>query len=208
MIMDCRSTTCSELEEFEEVRRMGGGLTGETCHCRNLKFKMIGVIMSWNSAEWLRTLKMDSCSCWWWIRSCWICSRLWEKQVLSEKSGWEGGWRKCGRYSKIHFLVQQKLRKFRRSQKGVFVRRGCGRTRIREGRHFVDELSGYAGKWNAEGGGTKFLGILQSSDSSYTIWRISRPIWLGPNGCPASMFASFSCFRMSRGARWLQLGYS
>ena len=72
---------------------------------------------------------------------------------------------------------------------------------VREGRHFVDEVSGYVDKWNAGGGGVKSLGILQSSDSFYTIRRTSRPVLLGPNSHPASTFAPFSYSQMLKEVR-------
>ena len=49
--------------------------------------------------------------------------------------------------------------------------------------------------------GEQSLWEVFSCDSSYTIRRISRPVWLGPNSHPASMFAPFSCSRMSKGVR-------
>ena len=79
------------MEEFKGVQRKGGGLTGDTCHCRNLKSRMIGVVISWNSAEWLSTSKMDSRSCWWRIRSCRIRSRLWERNRYCRRRTVESG---------------------------------------------------------------------------------------------------------------------
>ena len=79
MITDSRTSTCLEVGEFKEFWKVGGGLTGDTCCCQNLKFKMMGVIIFWNGAEWLSMSKMDSRSCWWWVRSCQSRSRLWER---------------------------------------------------------------------------------------------------------------------------------
>ena len=85
MIIDCHVSTCSGIGEFKEVWKVGGGLPGDTCHCWSLKFKTMGVMMSWNGAEWLSMSKMDSRSNWWRVRSCRIRSRLWERNKYCQR---------------------------------------------------------------------------------------------------------------------------